>query len=121
MALQNAFENLAVESKQLPDGHAVAEATKNNLLPYAQQLTASASITPTAGKKIQVVWVQVIPDPDGTEGNLVTIGFNAGDTLYKVYALGRSAVFLGATNQVLGITLENSQPVTVNIQYREVT
>lgn len=121
MALKNAFENLAVESKQLPDGHAVAEATKTSLLPYAQQLTASASITPALGKRIQVVWVQVIPDPDGSEGNLITIGFNGGTVLYRVYALGRSAVFTGGVDQVLDITLENGQPVTVNVQYREIT
>lgn len=97
------------------------EASKHDLLAYAEQLTSSASITPTSGKKLQIVWVQVVADPDGTAGNLVTIGFNGSSALYKVYALGRSALFTGATNQVLDITLENSQPVTVNIQYREIT
>lgn len=110
----------ATAAKQLADGHAVAEATKSNLLPYAQLLTASGSITPSAGKSIQLVWCQIVPSSDNAAANLVTIGWASGATLYRVYALGRSAVFTGAINQVLNITLATSEPVTVNIQYREV-
>jgi hypothetical protein len=94
------------------------------LLPYAQQLTASDTITPTSGKKIQLVWVQIIADPDASAGNLVTLTMTINSVstdIYKVYALGRTAVFTGDTNAVLSITLENSQPVTVNIQYREIS
>lgn len=121
MALQNAFENLATEANQTNGEQITNENTKLGLIPYAQQLTASTSITPTSGKKLEVVWCQVIADPDNSDGNLITIGFDGGSTLYKVYALGRSAVFTGDTDQALDITLENGQPVTVNIQYREVT
>lgn len=111
----------ATSANQLPAGHAVAEATKTSLLPYAQLLNASTSITPSAGKRLEIVWVQVIPNSDNSSANLVTIAFNAGITLYRVYALGRSAVFTGATNQALNITLATGEPVTVNIQYREIT
>lgn len=94
---------------------------KYNLLSYAEQLTSSASITPTSGKKLQIMWVQIIADPDVTTANLVTIGFNGDSAIYKTYALGREAVFTGNTDQVLDITLENAQPVTINIQYKEIT
>lgn len=92
---------------------------KYDLIPYAEELTSSATITPSAGKKIQVVWCQVIAKTDNTTANLVTIGFAGGSRLYRVYALGRTAVFTGVADQVLNIDLTNSQPVTVNIHYRE--
>jgi hypothetical protein len=102
----------------------VNAAEKYSLLPYAKERTASDTLTPSAGKRIQLVWVQVVPDPDGTAGNLVTISMTIGGVLtdvYKVYALGRTAVFTGDTDTDLVITLENSQPVTINMQYREIT
>jgi hypothetical protein len=98
----------------------VSDAEKYDLLSYAEELTASDSITPSAGMRIEVIWVQVIPDPDGASGNLVQIGFNGDPALYTIYVLARSAVFVGAVDQALDITLENSEKVTVNIQYREV-
>jgi hypothetical protein len=98
----------------------VAEATKSNLLPYAKIRTASDTITPTAGKKLEIVWVQVIPSSDNLNANLVTLNlFSIGD-LYKVYALGRSAVFTGGTDEVLNINLATAEPVSINIQYREI-
>lgn len=99
------------------------EQSKVELLPYAKQRTTSDTITPTSGKKIRLIWAQVVPDPDGTAGNLVTISMTISGVLtdiYKVYALGRSAVFTGDTDEDLVITLENSEPVTINIQYREI-
>lgn len=99
------------------------EVTKQDLIPYAEQLVASTVITPSAGKRIQLVWAQVIADPDGSAGNLVTIALTISTVLtniYKVYAVGRSAVFTGDVDEDLVITLENAQPVTVNLQYREI-
>lgn len=93
------------------------------LKPYAQVLTASTTITPTTGKGIQLCWIQVVPNSDNSTANLVTIQLTISGTLttiYNVYALGRSAVFLGDVNTNLVITLANSQPVSVNLQYKEV-
>jgi len=86
-----AITGFATSAKQLPDGHAVAEATKSNLLPYAKILTASDTITPASGKKLEIVWVQVVPNSDNTNSNLVTLTLASIGDLYKVYALGRSA------------------------------
>jgi hypothetical protein len=85
---------------------------------YAEELVADAQITPSSGKKIMLTWVQIIPAPDNTVDNLVTIKFNgASSNIYKTYVIGREAVFIGNTNQALDIDLENSEKVTVNIHY----
>lgn len=94
---------------------------KYDLLSYNERLTASDTITPSTGKRIEVVWAQVIAKSGNSDDNLVTIGFDgAANTIYTVYALGRSAVFVGDVDQPLDIVLENAQPVTVNIHYREI-
>lgn len=98
----------------------VAEATKVDLLTYAEIRTASDTITPAAGKRIEVIWVQVIPSSDNSSVNPVTIQWDGGTKLYEVYAVGRSAKFVGDADQALNITLANAQPVSINIQYREV-
>jgi hypothetical protein len=95
---------------------------KTVLKPYAQVLTASTTITPTTGKGIQLCWIQVVPNSDNSTANLVTIQLTIGGvltTIYNVYALGRSAVFLGDVNTNLVITLANAQPVSINLQYKE--
>lgn len=102
----------------------IEDTLKSALLPYAKLRTASDVITPSAGKKIQIIWVQVIPDSANTVSNLVTIDMTINTVvtdLYKVYALGRSAKFTGDVDTDVNITLANAQPVTVNIHYREIT
>lgn len=111
---------LATSANQTNGQQVTNERSKLDLIPYAELLTANDSITPSAGKAIEVVWVQVIANPDNTAANLVTLQFNSGQTLYKVYALGRSAVFTGAADQDLDIILDTAEPVSVNIHYREV-
>lgn len=90
------------------------------LTPYAAVLTASATITPAAGKYLKVKWVSFIPNPDNVAANLVTIGFAAGSTLYVGYAMAHWEMFVGSVNQVLNITLGTSEPVAVTIHYQEV-
>lgn len=99
----------------------MSDADRHGLIPYAEELIASTQIVPTSGKKIQLLWVQIIPDPDGAEGNLVTITFNgSGVNIYKTYVLGRGAEFIGDIDQPLDILLENAVKTTVNLQYKEI-
>lgn len=109
---------LATKANQTNGEQITNERSKLDLIPYAELLTSSDSITPSAGKAIQVVWVQIVANPDNTAANLTTIEFDGGPTLYKVYALGRSAVFTGEADQALNIELDTAEPVSVNIQYR---
>lgn len=95
---------------------------RTGLTAWARLLTASDSITPSAGKKLMVTWIQVIPATSNSSDNLVTISFDGDpDNLYTVYALGREAVFIGDADQALDIQLETSEKVTVNIHYKEVS
>lgn len=101
----------------------VAEATKLNLIPYAQRLMSNATVTPTAGKAIELVWCLIIPSAFNEAENLVTISMTIGGVSKNIYAtpaVGRSAVFRGDVDTPVVITLENAWPVAVNLQYREV-
>lgn len=90
------------------------------LTPYAKVLTGNDTITPSAGKALQVNWVAFVPDSDNTSANQVTVGFNGGSTLYIGYAIAHWEPFVGDADQVLNITLANAQPVSVMVQYKEV-
>lgn len=101
----------------------VSEATKLDLIPYAQRLTSSDSIMPASGKAIELVWCLIIPSAFNDAENLVTISMTFGGVSKNIYAtpaVGRSAVFIGDVDEPLVITLENSWPVAVNLQYREI-
>lgn len=111
---------LAEVAQKSEPGDEVAEVTKVGLTPYAEILTGPDSIVPASGKRVQVAWVQVIPNPDNTVANAVTVEFDGGQRLYSVYAVGRSATFTGEVDQALLLTPATSQPVSVNVQYREV-
>jgi len=123
----NAGTNLNTSTLALEAGGNLATLTADNnqrygggLTPYAKILTTSDSITPATGKSLQVNWVAFIPDSDNSSANQVTVGFNAGATLYIGYAMSHWEPFTGAVNQVLDITLANAQPVSVMVQYRSV-
>lgn len=90
------------------------------LTPYAKVLTGNDTITPNAGKALQVNWVAFVPDSDNTSANQVTVGFNGGSTLYIGYAIAHWEPFVGNADQALNITLANAQPVSVMIQYKEI-
>lgn len=90
--------------------------------PYAKSLTASENINLTnALNHFEVYWVSFIPDPDNTAANLITIAFSDGTVLYKGWAIAHWELFVGAVGSNIVITLENAQPVAVNIHYKEKT
>lgn len=88
---------------------------------FAQQITTSTDITPTAGKRIRVLWVAFVPSPDNTTANLVTVSYpTTGKTLYVGYAMAHWQRFDdGATNEAVHIGLANTQPVAVTVHYEE--
>lgn len=90
---------------------------------FAQRITATTDITPTAGARIRVLWVAFVPDSDNSESNLVTISHpTSGVNLYCGFALAHWQQFdEGDVDEVLRIGLENAQPVAVTIHYAEVT
>lgn len=116
MALQNAFENLAVEAKQLDSGE--LEFTH-----YVTTVTASGDttlITPAAGKKIRTRWLYAVNDPSATSPPLIT--FKLGSTeFFRVYALSKRHVKTGGTDEVLAVNLSATGSVAITVIYEEVT
>lgn len=88
-------------------------------LPFSGLLTSTTDVTPTSGKAIRLLWASVIPNPDNSTANLVQIGFVGDTPAYTTYALAHWERFDGDTDQVLRITLANSQPVAVTVHYEE--
>lgn len=102
----------------------IGAAEKYDLRSYAKLRTADDTIIPAAGKRLQLVWCQVVPNPDNSSANLVTVRMTLAGVLtdvYAVYAVGRSAVFTGDVNTNIVIDLDNTMPTTVNVQYREIS
>ena len=88
-------------------------------LAYSGLLTGSHTITPSAGKKISLLWVAFVPSPDNSTANLVQVGFDGDTPVYTGYALAHWERFDGAVGQNLIVTLANSQPVAVTVHYEE--
>lgn len=87
---------------------------------YAQVLTSTTTLTPTAGKAIKLVKMQVLQDPDNSSANQVTLGFVSTGNFFIGWVGSDNAEVTGATNEVLNITLSNSQPVSVLLRYKEI-
>lgn len=81
----------------------------------------STLITPSAGKRLRVVWVSAIPSPDNTSANRVRLRFAGGSNLYETYALAHWEVFDGPTDAALILNAQNAEPVSVTVHYREIT
>lgn len=86
---------------------------------YAQVLTATTTLTPTSGKKIKLVKMQVLQNPDNSSANQVTLGFVSTGNFFIGWVGSDNAEVTGATNEALDITLANAQPVSVLIRYKE--
>ena len=89
-------------------------------IPYADRLTSSHSIIPTTGKRIRLIWVQVLPATiTNPTGNKVIIKFRTTSNIYSGEVVGHWDTFEGAVDEPLDITLANAEPVDVNVHYEE--
>lgn len=95
---------------------------EQDVLYYAQSLIADASITPTSGKRIEVIKVQVMQNPTNSGATQVTLNFpSVGDFITGWAYSDRPESLIGAVNEALVINLDsNGEPVSVNIKYKEV-
>lgn len=98
----------------------MADPNKRLAIPYSKIRTASDTITPSAGKKIKILKSQVMQSPDNTSANTVTLNFASLGDFSTGWAYADSNEWVGATNEVLNITLGNTQSVSVNIRYKEI-
>lgn len=88
---------------------------------YTNIISASTSITPTTGKAIEVINVQVVP-ASGNAGDVqIYINFATSSIdVFKGYAGGGYGIFTGAVNEFLTITQTGSGSVQVLVDYLEV-
>lgn len=119
MGLQNAFGDLALDDTVQALFDTVSPRFASDVLTYARVITASDTITPPLGQKIQLVWVAFAPDPDAGVLTPVTVGFQGdAEPKYCNYALSHWQLFEGALDQPLEIVLGSSVPVSVTIHYK---
>lgn len=87
---------------------------------YAQVLTASTTLTPSTGKRIRVLKAQVLQNPDNATANLVTLSFASSIGAFVTgWVFSDSNEWTGDVNEALTITLAGSNPVSVNLRYKE--
>lgn len=90
-------------------------------LRYTNIISASTSITPTAGKAIQVINTQVIPASANASDVQIYINFATSSIdIFKGYAGGGYYVRSGAVNEVLTITQTGTGSVQVLVDYLEI-
>lgn len=97
----------------------IADVNKQSVLYYAQVLTSSTTITPTSGKKIKLVKMQVLQNPDNETANRVTLGFTSTGDFFTGWVGSDSSEVIGDTDEDLDITLASSAQVSVMLRYKE--
>ena len=60
----------------------IVDANKQSLTYYAAVLTSGTTVPPTSGKKIKLVKMQVLQNPDNTSANQVSLGFTSTGTFF---------------------------------------
>lgn len=90
-------------------------------LRYTNIISASTTITPTTGKSIKVIKVQVVPASANASDVQMYLHFATSSIdVFKGYAGGGYGVFTGAVNEVLTVTQTGTGSVQVLVDYNEV-
>jgi hypothetical protein len=76
-------------------------------------------VTPSSGHRLRVVWVSALPSPDNTAANRIRVRFDSSAPFYDGYAVGHWEPFDGPVDGPLIINMATSEPVAVNVHYRE--
>lgn len=99
---------------------------ERNLL-YRERLSAGDTLTPTTGKRLKIEKMQVIQNPDNSTANPVTIDMpsqihteNPSGNIFDGWNGSDTTEIIGDVDEVATITLGNSNPVSVMINYKEV-
>jgi hypothetical protein len=90
-------------------------------LRYTNIISASTTITPTSGKAIEVIKIQVVPASANASDVQIYINFATSlQDVFKGYAGGGYGVFTGNTNEVLTITQTGTGSVQILVDYNEI-
>jgi hypothetical protein len=114
------FVQLTADGK-IPVEATITDPNQEDAIPYAEVLTATTAISPASGKRIHLLKSQVLQSPDNETANLVTLSFASTGDLITGWAFSDSNEWIGAVDEDLDITLGSSQPVSVNIRYKELS
>jgi len=135
MTLRNAFEGMAVESKQQIDAltntqlraAALNVEVADDLVTGTSAVTSGAStivLTPTAGKAIRLKWVHLATSENNTAETIATVKLG-GVVMYQT-PLGVPGIFahkavrVGGLNQTLVVESSvSAQAIYVNVDYEE--
>lgn len=121
MVLKNAFENLAVESKQDAQIVRLTNRYGGGKTPVCATVTASGDTdihTPAAGMAVRLFWVSAINDPDEATTPLVKVLLGATE-VYRAYAVAHWEVFEGGADEPLTINLSAAASVAVTAHIEE--
>lgn len=123
MTLKNAFENLAVESKQDTQIDRLTNRYGGGKIAVCDTVTASGDTsiyTPAAGNAVRLFWVSAINDPDEETTPLIKILLGATE-VYRAYAVAHWEVFEGAADEALVVNLSGAASVAFTAHIEEFT
>lgn len=122
MVLQNAFENLATESKQDDIISTIPDSGEREYTHVVTTVTASGDTTvytPASGKAIRLHWIYAINDPSALTTPLINIKIGS-TALYRVYALSKRQRKTGAVDAPLVVNLSVAGSVAVTAILEEI-
>lgn len=93
---------------------------KQDVLYYAEVLTGSTVLTPTSGKAIKLVKMQVLQNPDNETANRVTLTFASTGDFFTGWVGSDSSEVIGDIDEDLSINLTSAAPVSVMLRYKEI-
>jgi hypothetical protein len=109
------------------DTQPIADVNKMDAILYRERLSASDTLTPSTGKRLKILKIQVIQSPDNSTANPITITMasqahteNATGKIFDGWVGSDSTEVIGDVDEAATITAGNSNPVSVLINYKEI-
>lgn len=110
-----------------PETQPTVNVHNQGMLLYRERLTSSDSLTPSTGKRLQIVKIQVLQNSDNETANAVTMTLssqahteNATGKIFDGWVGSDSTEIVGDVDEAVTITLASSAPVSVMINYKEI-
>lgn len=76
-------------------------------------------VTPTSGKRLKIHWVYAINNPTASSAPLIKVILGTTEK-FRVYALSKRQLMIGAVDEVLKINLSAAGSVAVTVLYEEI-
>jgi hypothetical protein len=122
VVLQNAFENLATESKQDAIISTIPDSGEREYIHVVATVTSSGDTTiytPASGKAVRLHWIYAINDPSATVAPLIDVKLGT-TAIYRVYALSKRQLKTGSADESLIVNLSVAGSVAVTAILEEI-